>query len=840
MSRAVAFLRAWLLAMAAAALLCGLLPGTAAAATCAPATGQGTAPGDFRDYCWFDFTGYVDNTADNAAGQTFTFALPDGTKVVLNLRNNSTPQLAAVASPSWTGSAFGNHAFMGIPGRPVLYTVGGGQVSLTVTVLSVTPPSGGTSSYSIVVADGESSNAGESLVFTTNRGAWQRVADIKNGTSTIYPSLAYTNANRTVTLGGGDGAVGSYVFRSDNNPSVVNATLNAGGLQGIIIGMRYASVASVSQISNQRYNAADQFVYKVSTTAGTSLVAGTTTGTVTTGFTPAVVPTLAASYPFLVSQSLAPGSVGTAAHYTTRLTCVNANAGSSTPMPANLAASSYQFTNLQYGDSVLCTFTNTPLFNTINGTVYHDANHNGADDGAEAGPGVTGIYVKLAAAAGAICTAPALQAAAVDSATGAYQLANLPQGTYCLILDSNNTLSDVTPTVPAGWIATQNASGLLQLPVPLGSPLPPPQNFGLYKGSRLTGTVFGDTGGAASTPNNGVKEAAEVGLAGVTVTATSGATAVASAVSSGDGSFILWVPASVSASVTLAPATPAGHIATGGSPGSSGGTYTRPNLAYVPAAGQSYTGVGFGFATPNTLGPNGAQTAQAGTVVFYAHTFEAGSGGQVNFSLAGVATPAATSWSTVLYRDTNCSGALDSAEPLLNASIAVTAGQAVCLVVKQFVPAGAAFGAQNTATLSATFTYTNAVPALSVTLAASDVTTVGEASALSLKKLVGNVSRGGATSTSVNASPGEVLQYTVTAQNNGATSLSTLVINDATPAFTTFVAAACPATLPTGITACTIGTQPASGGQGGVQWTFTGTLASGAQLAVTYQVKVSE
>jgi uncharacterized repeat protein (TIGR01451 family) len=105
---------------------------------------------------------------------------------------------------------------------------------------------------------------------------------------------------------------------------------------------------------------------------------------------------------------------------------------------------------------------------------------------------------------------------------------------------------------------------------------------------------------------------------------------------------------------------------------------------------------------------------------------------------------------------------------------------------------------------------------------------------------VGNVSRGGATSTSVNASPGEVLQYTVTAQNNGATSLSTLVINDATPAFTTFVAAACPATLPTGITACTIGTQPASGGQGGVQWTFAGTLASGAQLAVTYQVKVSE
>jgi hypothetical protein len=44
--------------------------------------------------------------------------------------------------------------------------------------------------------------------------------------------------------------------------------------------------------------------------------------------------------------------------------------------------------------------------------------------------------------------------------------------------------------------------------------------------------------------------------------------------------------------------------------------------------------------------------------------------------------------------------------------------------------------------------------------------------------------------------------------------------------------------LPAGITGCTISTQPAAGGSGSLQWTFTGSLGSDAALAVTYQVKI--
>jgi uncharacterized repeat protein (TIGR01451 family) len=151
---------------------------------------------------------------------------------------------------------------------------------------------------------------------------------------------------------------------------------------------------------------------------------------------------------------------------------------------------------------------------------------------------------------------------------------------------------------------------------------------------------------------------------------------------------------------------------------------------------------------------------------------------------------------------------------------------------------GARAGAQSTVSLSAAFLYTNASPALAATLAASDVTVVGAPGTLALTKLVSNLTQGGAAATAVNANPGDTLQYTLTATNNGAQSLATVVVYDATPAFTTFVAAACPATLPAGISACSVSTQPAVGASGVLQWTFTGSLAASASLVVTYQVKI--
>lgn len=838
-------------AMAAALLLALAGTGLAQAQTasnCAPAAARGTAPDDFRDYCWLNFEGYSDAQARGTAGQDFQFNLPDGTRITMNLKvtnangTGSGNSLRSVAVPSWSGSAFGNSGFIGIPGRPVLYNNADGTTSrVNLRNIQVTPPTGGTANYSIIVADGESSNDNESLVFYTNRNNWERVASIANGTQFPTQSPAGTTGlGATVTLTGRSGTVGSYVYRTDNNPTEVRATLDGGGLQGVIFGVRYASVAVVSRITGSRYYPADQFNYSLRTGAGVTLVDASTTGTALDGFAPAVMPTVAASYPFHVVQAMAPGSAGTAANYTTTLTCVNANTASSTPLPVNQPVSSYVFNNLQYRDSITCTFTNTPIFSSVGGTVYGDANANGSQDGAEAGTGVAGLYVKLVPAAGGACTGPAQQAVPVTAATGAFSVTNVPQGDYCLVLDTNATLADATPTLPAGWIGLQNGSGSVQVSLPAGSNPAAPQRFGLFNGSRLAGSVFADTGTGGGVANDGVRQAGETGLAGLAVRATAGATAVASAVTAGDGSFTLWLPAGTGA-LSVGPAqVPTGQLASGGSAGTTGGTFTRPNLAFTPVAGQQYSGVAIGLVPGIALAPNGGQTAVPGSAVFYPHTFQAGSGGQVAFSLAGSATPALSGWTAILYRDTDCSATLEASEPVLSAPLAVQADETVCLVVKQFVPPEATTGAQNALALSAQFTFTGAVPALSASAAVNDLTLVGEPAALVLQKRVGNLTRGGAAGTSVNASPGDVLQYTLAAQNQGSAALTTLVINDTTAAFTTFVSAACPGVLPAGISACTVTTQPAVGAPGALRWTFTGSLAPGAQLAVSYRVLLDQ
>ena len=827
------------------------MPGLAwAAKSCGPALNQGTAPADFRDYCWLDFSEYVDATALTAGGQPLTFNLPDRSVVTMTVKTSrvvgATTNAAIVtkAVPSYTDAAFGTVAFSNIPGSPILYTnqnAGGSTIKVELKNIVVTAPSGGTADYSIVVGDGETTNNNETLSFTTNAGNWVSAATAANGGT--FPTVTGEDT-QTVTLTGtsvNSGKVGSYVFRSANNPKNISATLKGNGLQGIIVGVRYASIAVRSKIVGSRYNAADQFTYGVSTSAG-SLMSGATTGAVLVGDF-AVVPTIAASYPFTISQAMASGSTGALANYSVSLTCVNAAAGSLTPMPTNELVSVRTILSLKYGDSVTCTFSNTPIFSPVTGTVYSDANHNFSQDGAESGTGVANLFVKLATSTNGVCQNPASAAAAVTPSTGAYSLPAVPPGRYCLILDDNNSLSDITSTPPEGWLGTQNGTGVSQIVVE-SAPPEVPINFGLFNGYKLSGTVFADTGVGSGAANNGSKDGTEPGIASVTVNALSGSTAAASASTAGDGSYTLWVAATVTGTgtVTIQPSAPSGYAATGGAVGSptAGASYSRPSVInFTPVAGKTYTGVNFGLVPANTLAPNGAETGQPGTVVFYAHTFTAGSGGDVTFSLANAATPTGLPWSQVLYRDSDCSSLLDGSEPQVIGAITVTAGQTLCLIVKQFIPLAAAMGAKNMITLSAAFSYTNSSPLLTSTLTANDVTTVGLRSALALNKLVKNVTLNSAAATTVVANPGNVLEYILKAQNNGSEPLTTLVINDATPAFTTYVSAACPGAFPTGISACSV-TTPTINAPGDLQWTFTGSLMPSAQLSVTYQVKVNQ
>lgn len=827
-------------------LLFGLLfGGSAWAATCSYATGQGTAPSDYGNYCWIDFAGYSDATARSAGGQNFSYNLPDGSVLAFTMNvtaTGATPYLHASVSPSWTGAAFGNSAFTGIPASPVLYeSQNNATITVTLSSIALTPPSGAVSNYAFIAADGESTNSSENLSFTTNGSAWTLLSTVPNGA--YLPTLAGVGSATVTETGTQNGSAGSYVFGTFNNPTQVSATFHGSGLQGVIFGVRFASVSVAKLLNGPRVNAADQFTYSIQTSTGTVLATGTSSGAGSGPFTIANLPTVAAGYPFVISEKMAAGSVSTLFAYIPSLTCTNNSTGASTTvMPNKLDVYSFTFTTLQFGDAIACVFTNSPN-PLISGTVYSDLNHDGNYDPAgvppEAGTGVAGLFVKISPSSGGVCQAPATAAAAVDPTTGAYNLPGVASGNYCLILDNNNTLADITPSVPAGWAGTEAPTGIRKLTV--GATAPPPQNFGLFQGMSFSGNVFADTGTGGGTANNGLKDGTETGIAGVTVNALVGASNVGSAVTDGSGNYTLWLPSSVAGSVVITPAPPSGDLATGGSAGTSGGTYARPSVTITASTGLFATGVNFGVVPPNTLAPDGAQSASPGSVVFYPHTFVVGSGGQVTFSSSAVAAPVIAGWVETIYRDANCNGQIDGGDALLAAAVAAIAGQTICVVLKEFVPANAGVNSQNLVTLTASFNYVNASPALSASLTRTDTTTVSAPGTVQLSKLVSNLTQGGAAGTSNNAVPGDTLQYQIVVKNPGSAAISNLVVDDFSPSFTNFVSASCPApvSLPAGLTACVVAAQPAVGAQGALRWTFTGSLAPGAQVIVSFQVTVS-
>ena len=395
-------------------------------------------------------------------------------------------------------------------------------------------------------------------------------------------------------------------------------------------------------------------------------------------------------------------------------------------------------------------------------------------------------------------------------------------------------------------------------------------------GFSVGGRVFNDNGVGAGTANDGVINGGEAGIAGVAVRLTNcAATVLASAVTDGAGRYTLAVPVATAAAAPLCveetnPATPSAWTSTGASVGGTAlpsgtattvagtaYTYTRtgtPDRIAFAWNGTAPASLDFGDVAPNTLATDGAKTGLPGSTVSYPHTFKAQTGGVVRFGISGeVATPTLAGWSGKIFADTGCTGAMQPGAVLLyppSVPVTVVAGQSVCLVMQEFVPATATNGYNNDATVQASFDFSNAGPALGASYTVHDITTVSD-SVLDLKKEVRNVTQGGAFGINNQAKSGETLEYRITYTNNGVSPIGTLSVNDTTPVYTRFVSAQAGST-PATLTAC-LKTTPANpapaptvacaaaqalGGTGALSWHFTGVLLPGASGAVLFSVKV--
>ena len=205
-------------------------------------------------------------------------------------------------------------------------------------------------------------------------------------------------------------------------------------------------------------------------------------------------------------------------------------------------------------------------------------------------------------------------------------------------------------------------------------------------------------------------------------------------------------------------------------------------------------------------------------------------------------------WSSMIYKDENADGLLDSGDTLLTDQI-LTPGASFPVLVKLFAPATVPMGTNNTTTLTVSGHRDdgdgNATTCTGATLVdkAIDLTTVNQ-SDVSIRKeqsadnnCDGVSDNGVFTTTSFAVSPQACVVYRLTATNAGSKPVNNVRITDATPTFTVFHAAG-------GLPSVTQGN--ITGGADGTEGSITGgsvngaaiTLAPGQSMVLKFGVKL--
>ena len=667
----------------------------------------------------------------------------------------------------------------------------------------------------------------------------------KSGSATTLPSGSSPSASFSVTPATGDNI--SCTLTNTNT-----ATLT---LQKALGG-------------TGRIDATDQFALSATGTGAPAAANTTGTGTTVTSAAYAFQATPGTAY--VLDESMATGSASTLAQYSRAVACTNTgptNVSSLNSLPINVTPA--------VGDSISCTITNTPkpptltLQKALGGTGRVVASDQFAlsikGSGTPVSVNTTGTGTAITSAANTVTATPGT-AYTLDEA---------------MATGSGSSLSAYTRSVTCSNTGPTSVSALTTLPVSVTPAVGDAISCLITNtpaAATVSGRVFLDNGTGSGVANDGILNGSEAPQAGIAVRLTDCAatpTVYASALTDGTGGYSFAVPTSVAVNAPLCVEQTnrsAARISTGASVGATalpsgtataatGGSYTytrggTPDRIAFAWNGTGHANLNFGDVDNSGFAASSAKTAQPGSTVTYAHTFSAGTAGQVRFGIASeTATPALAGWSTQVFADPGCTGSLQPGAaqlyPPAGTGTAVAAGGKVCIVVKQFVPASAPQGANDKVTIRADFDYGNANPALSGSYVLDDITTVSD-SVLELRKEVRNVTQG-VTSFGVNnqAKSGDTLEYRITYTNNGAAPIGNMVVNDATPGYTSFVSATT-GTTPATLTGCTkrtpanVAPNPAvacaaaqsAGGTGPIGWTFAGSVAPGGTGTVLFQVKI--
>jgi uncharacterized repeat protein (TIGR01451 family) len=252
-----------------------------------------------------------------------------------------------------------------------------------------------------------------------------------------------------------------------------------------------------------------------------------------------------------------------------------------------------------------------------------------------------------------------------------------------------------------------------------------------------------------------------------------------------------------------------------------------------------------------SLTPNHAGQVFPGGSIVYSHTLTNNGnvleGDSLASTIALATSDSLSGWSSVVYFDANGNGTLDASETQVtntsfasNGAAGLAPGESVKLLVKIFAPAGAPLGAADTTTLTATTSNGTAITAAPAAVSATDASTIILSDLKLVKEQALDANGDGTADTShstaqitTGATPNASIRYRVTVTNTGSQDALSVVVSDATPAYTTY-----DATVPATSTVGTVGSTPANGASGSFSFNV-GTLTPGQSAIITFGVKIN-
>ena len=455
---------------------------------------------------------------------------------------------------------------------------------------------------------------------------------------------------------------------------------------------------------------------------------------------------------------------------------------------------------------------------SVSGKVYHDLEPNGQRDGGE--PGIDpaaeldhGLYVKLFGDSDGDCAngfnASAEQVVPVDE-DGNYRFSGVGPGFYCLVLSADDDCScpNVYDPTGDGWLYTAPPGGVRGVRV--GATDSAGNDFGLFHGGRVSGTVFRDTGNGDGVANDAVQNGEEPGIPRVPVTATDGSH-TRRTTTDAEGRYTLYIPADWGTVTVSHPLRPASGYNDGSrveqaanwAEASAGDApAARANLGSASDLAGTEKTLNFGVVYPSALRPDqSGSTTTPGTRV-YRHTYRPGTQGEVRLAQSG---------GRYVYQarvDANCDGDFDdpgeswqvvssSAHPRFDVGDAWPRNPdgsfaACALEVRVLVPDGEPEGAVDLAEIEAALTWANNA-GVADRRTVVDTTQVRILGTLRLEKRgrkVEDPQHDRAPipfpdnyAVSVAGAPGDVLEYCIRYRNVGTEAVRDVVISDPVPFF---------------------------------------------------------